>query len=439
MGGSLRAGSRAGHRMGACGWGGRHRFGENQGGDPVAMAPFAFLDLLNPIRWFRRNAAFHGIHPTERFRDLIERERSRTDRTGICFSLVVFKLKGRKRDTYHTLYHLATLLLSRVRTSDEIGWFDRTSLAVLLIGSGEAGAAKFGQKVTASLPEGVAVPTVSVYLYPNKREGEEQVQPRKDDVTEAGSVAAIPPIPITEYTALPEDAAMPSVFFRQLPLWKDILDVLLSLIALILLSPLFLLIGVYIKIADPGPVFFRQDRIGFRGKKFECWKFRTMKVNNDAAAHEEYLKSLIKGGDQAMIKLDAKKDPRIIPLGWILRQSGLDELPQLVNVLRGDMSLVGPRPCLPYEAKEYDQWHAERFDTAPGLTGLWQVSGKNRTTFKDMMRFDIRYSRRMSFWMEIQILFKTFPAIAQQIRDHRAKTRAAKETSPIPSQKRRTP
>ena len=386
-------------------------------------APFAFLDLLNPIRWFRRNAAFHGIHPTERFRDLVERERSRTDRTGICFSLVVFKLAARKRDTYHTLYHLAGLLTSRARTSDEVGWFDKTSLAVLLIGSGETGAAKFGQNVIASLPEGIAVPTVSVYVYPNKGQGEEQAAPRKEDVTESGTMAAIPPTPVTEKTALPEDAAMPSVFVRQLPLWKDILDVFLSLIALILLSPLFLLIAVYIKIADPGPVFFRQGRIGFRGKKFECWKFRTMKVNNDAAAHEEYLKSLIQGGDQAMVKLDAKKDPRIIPLGWILRQSGLDELPQLVNVLRGDMSLVGPRPCLPYEAKEYDQWHGERFDTAPGLTGLWQVSGKNRTTFKDMMRFDIRYSRSMSFWMEIQILFKTFPAIAQQIRDHRAKAR----------------
>jgi lipopolysaccharide/colanic/teichoic acid biosynthesis glycosyltransferase len=385
------------------------------------MAPFAFLDLLNPIRWFRRNTAFHAIHPMERFRDLIERERSRADRTGICFSLVVFRLKGRKRDTYSTLSHLVALLLSRVRTSDEVGWFDKTSLAVILIGSREAEAAKFGRNVIASLPEGVAVPTVVVYVYPNKEQGKEQAQPDKDDATEAGSVAAIPSIPTTEYTALPNDEAMPSVFFRQLPLWKDILDVIFALIALIVLSPLLLLIAVYIKIADPGPAFFRQNRIGFRGKKFECWKFRTMKVNNDAAAHEEYLKSLIKGGDQAMIKLDARKDPRIIPLGWLLRQSGLDELPQLINVLRGDMSLVGPRPCLPYEAKEYDQWHAERFDSMPGLTGLWQVSGKNRTTFKEMMRFDIRYSRRMSFWMELQILFKTFPAIVEQIRDHRAK------------------
>lgn len=387
------------------------------------MAPFAFPDLLNPYRWFRRNAAFHGIHPVERFRDLIERERSRADRTGVRFSLVVFQLKGRKRDTYHTLYHLATLLLSRARTSDEVGWFDKTSLAALLIGAGEDGAARFGQKVTTSLPEGVAVPTFSVYVYPNNGPGDMRSAPCKENGEEAGTAASTPPIPASaaESAALPDDPAMPSVFARQLPLWKDILDVLVALIGLILLSPLFLLIAVYIKFADPGPVFFRQNRVGFRGKKFECWKFRTMKVDNDAAAHREYLKSLIQGGDQAMIKLDARKDPRIIPLGWILRQSGLDELPQLVNVLRGDMSLVGPRPCLPYEAKEYDQWHGERFDTAPGLTGLWQVSGKNRTTFKDMMRFDIRYSRRMSFWMELQILFRTFPAIAQQIRDHRAK------------------
>ncbi|MBS1245171.1 MAG: Undecaprenyl-phosphate galactose phosphotransferase [Deltaproteobacteria bacterium] len=389
------------------------------------MAPFAFLEWLNPIRWFRRKAAFHGIHPTERFHLLIERERSRTDRTGIRFSLVVFKLAARKRDTYYTLYHLAGLLTSRARTSDEVGWFDKTSLAVLLIGAGESGAARFGQSVTASLPGGVAVPTISVYVYPTADPGEGQAPRRIEDGTEAGTAAATPPIPepAAESAALPEGSTLAPVFARQLPLWKDILDVILSLIALILLSPLFLLIAVYIKIADPGPVFFRQNRIGFRGKKFECWKFRTMKVNNDAAAHEEYLKSLIQGGDQAMVKLDARKDPRIIPFGWVLRQSGLDELPQLINVLRGDMSLVGPRPCLPYEAKEYDQWHAERFDTAPGLTGLWQVSGKNRTTFKDMMRFDIRYSRRMSFWMEIQILFKTFPAIAQQIRDHRARAR----------------
>src|SRR5512141_2533836 len=187
------------------------------------MAPFAFLDLLNPIHWFRRNAAFHKIHRMERFRDLIERERSRTDRTGVRFSLVVFKHEGRKRDTYQVLYHLATLLLSRVRTSDEVGWFDRTSLAVLMIGAGEAGATGFGRKVTTSLPDGVPVPTVSVYVYPNNGQGEDQVAPDKEGARESGTIAAIPPIPTTEYTAQ-NDAAIPAVFFRQLPLWKDILD-----------------------------------------------------------------------------------------------------------------------------------------------------------------------------------------------------------------------
>src|SRR5512143_1500947 len=166
------------------------------------MAPFAFLDLLNPIRWFRRNAAFHKIHPSERFRDLIERERSRTDRTGIRFSLVVFKHKGRKRDTYRSLSHLAGLLTSRARTSDEIGWFDKTSLGILLIGAGEADAAEFGRKVTTSLPEQVTFPTISVYVYPNNGQGKEQVQPDKDDATEPESIAAIPPVPTTKYTAI---------------------------------------------------------------------------------------------------------------------------------------------------------------------------------------------------------------------------------------------
>ena len=140
------------------------------------MAPFAFLDLINPIRWFRRNTAFHKIHPSIRFRDLIERERSRTDRTGIRFSLVVFKHKGRKRETYRSLSHLVGLLISRARTSDEIGWFDRTSLGIILIGAGEAGATEFGRKVTASLPDEVAVPTVSVFVYPKNGQGKERVQ-----------------------------------------------------------------------------------------------------------------------------------------------------------------------------------------------------------------------------------------------------------------------
>jgi lipopolysaccharide/colanic/teichoic acid biosynthesis glycosyltransferase len=297
--------------------------------------------------------------------------------------------------------------------------------------------------ILSSLPQDLTAPVFDVYVYPaSSQNGPEKTPGNPLGVDhEASTIPDVPP-PVAEPAKNSAEPAsggtgevLPPVFAHQLPLWKDVLDVFLAVVALILLSPLFLIVAAYIKIVSPGPVFFKQERVGFRGKKFTIWKFRTMKVDNDAKAHEEYLKSLIQGGDQAMVKLDAKKDPRIIPLGGVLRQTGLDELPQLINVFLGDMSLVGPRPCLPYEAREYDRWHAERFDTAPGLTGLWQVSGKNRTTFKDMIRFDIRYAKRMSLWMEIQILFRTFPAIFQQIRDHREKVRASEDRNTIRSGK----
>ncbi len=405
------------------------------------MKPRSFWEYLKPSGFLRGGASIGGVDSPERFRQIIERERARTDRTGVCFSLVVFRLAGRKRDTYHCLYHIMQILLSRVRASDAVGWSDKTSLGALLVGSGEDGARTFGGSVLASLPDGLPSPVVEVYVYPSSptagngplardpggTASPDSCSPDQDVSRAAAGAAAEGP-----------GEALPAVFVRQLPLWKDILDVSLAVVALILLSPLFLLIAIYIKAVSPGPIFFKQERIGFRGKKFLCWKFRTMKVNNDASGHEEYLKSLIKGGNTAMVKLDAKKDPRIIPLGWILRQTGLDELPQLINIVKGDMSLVGPRPCLPYEAKEYDRWHSERFDTIPGITGLWQVSGKNRTTFREMMRYDIRYARRMSLWLEILILFRTIPAIWQQILDHREKTRGRKEAKvaiTTPSQK----
>jgi len=402
------------------------------------MNSHSFWEYINPFRLLNGGPSIGGIDSPDRFRQIIERERARTDRTGVCFSLVVFRLAGRKRDTYHTLYHITQLLHARVRASDAVGWSDKASLGALLVGTGEPGARKFGDSVLALLPTGLASPVVEVYVYPfSSTTGNGPL------VEEAGGTAAPGSSPPDKDTAKSSGEAvseasgepLPAVFVRQLPLWKDVLDVIFGVVALILLSPLFLLIAIYIKVVSPGPVFFKQERVGFRGKKFLCWKFRTMKVDNDAKEHEEYLKSLIQGGDQAMVKLDAKKDPRIIPFGGILRQTGLDELPQLFNVVLGDMSLVGPRPCLPYEAKEYDRWHSERFDTIPGLTGLWQVSGKNRTTFREMMRYDIRYARRMSLRMELQILFVTIPAIIQQIRDHRKKMRAAKEPIPIPSEK----
>jgi len=197
---------------------------------------------------------------------------------------------------------------------------------------------------------------------------------------------------------------------RSLPIWKRCLDIFGSLFLLALSSTLFFALAVYIKLVSPGPVFFRQKRVGYRATTFTFLKFRTMCANSDPRSHQVHLKELI-NTDQPMEKLDSGRDSRIIPGGRIVRKSCLDELPQLLNVLKGDMSLVGPRPCLTYEAEEYLRWHSHRFDVLPGITGLWQVSGKNKLTFKQMVRMDISYCRNMSLWLDLKILLLTLPTI----------------------------
>src|SRR5947207_4546049 len=167
------------------------------------------------------------------------------------------------------------------------------------------------------------------------------------------------------------------------PVWKRTMDVVLSGAGLILLSPLLLVVAAIIKIVSPGPAFLKQERVGLHGEPFAFWKFRTMRVNADAGPHQNHLNELI-ATDTPMVKLDTRNDPRVFPFGRILRNTCLDELPQLINVLLGDMSLVGPRPCMAYEFQQYQDWQQRRFDAMPGITGLWQVSGKNKTTFTEM-------------------------------------------------------
>lgn len=202
------------------------------------------------------------------------------------------------------------------------------------------------------------------------------------------------------------------------PRWKRILDCALILMALPLVLPLMILIGLIIRRNSPGPILFQQQRIGYAGIPFMCLKFRTMHCGAETVSHQGHLQELI-NSNAPMTKLDAAGDSRIIPFGKILRSSGLDELPQLINVLRGEMSLVGPRPCVAYEAEKYESWQRERFNAAPGLTGLWQVSGKNRTTFTQMMKLDIEYTRRKSLWLDLKIIFMTVPALVVQMWDMR--------------------
>ena len=193
--------------------------------------------------------------------------------------------------------------------------------------------------------------------------------------------------------------------------WKRIIDIIGSLTGMVMMSPLFLFVFLLIKLLSPGPIFFKQERIGYSGKKFKFYKFRTMKPDIDTSLHEEYFAKLIESGANSECSGDPmckiEKDPRIIPFGNILRKSYLDEIPQLYNVLRGEMSLVGPRPPIPYEVERYSSWHYERFECLPGMTGIWQISGKNRLTFKEMVRLDIQYSRELSIWLDFKILMKT--------------------------------
>jgi exopolysaccharide production protein ExoY len=206
------------------------------------------------------------------------------------------------------------------------------------------------------------------------------------------------------------------------PFWKYPLDVTYILLSLPIWLPLMICVIVWIKIISPGPIFFRQERVGFRGRHFTIFKFRTMEVNVETQSHELYLQQLI-SADCPMTKLDASGDPRIIFGGRILRATGLDELPQLFNVLRTEMSLVGPRPCTPSEFQSYKTWQQERLSAVPGLTGYWQVNGKNKTTFTEMVEMDIHYARNLSVWLDLAILLKTFPAIIAQILESRIPTR----------------
>ena len=205
-----------------------------------------------------------------------------------------------------------------------------------------------------------------------------------------------------------------------LPRWKRVLDIAFILLVLPLLLLLAVLIAVIIRMVSEGPVLFQQERVGYLGRRFMCLKFRTMFSGSDTGIHQGHLNHLL-NSDTPMVKMDAKGDSRIIPFGLLLRSSGLDELPQLINVLRGEMSLVGPRPCLKYESDKFLSWQKERFNAVPGLTGLWQVSGKNRTTFVEMILLDIEYARSKSLWLDLKIILKTIPALMVQMWDTRKK------------------
>jgi lipopolysaccharide/colanic/teichoic acid biosynthesis glycosyltransferase len=362
-----------------------------------------------------------GLHSQRVFRAMIERERARVDRNAHSFSMVMFKV-GDLNAHRDQADRLVREIARRRRFTDEMGIFDDEQIGVLLPETSIVGARKFADDILKLLSSRM---TCSIHMYPDsgppgsRTEDPRQLTFLKELQGRAAPASGGLPVAHPQISSFsPLHASLAGSY----PGWKRGLDVLGAAIGLVVLSPLFLLIAVAIKLVSPGPVFYKQSRVGHLGNTFTCWKFRTMKLDSDPAPHRKHFNNLVQT-ETPMVKLDGLRDPRVIPFGAFLRLTGLDELPQLLNVLRGEMSLIGPRPCIEYESQSYSPWHMRRFDTRPGLTGLWQVSGKNRTTFNQMMRLDISYGRRHSLWVDVKILLKTIPAILSHAFFHSSRRR----------------
>jgi lipopolysaccharide/colanic/teichoic acid biosynthesis glycosyltransferase len=349
------------------------------------------------------------------FLHVLARERARAERSDHRFSLIVFET-GRGKEGSRTENNLLGELIPRMRATDEAGWLRQNRIGAILHNATTNNAWSFATNIQMSLlSDGIHL-HCKVYSYP---------PPRKNTTDSDGGTPEKPGAGANTGQQFNRDFSIEELaphYAKKMSITKRSLDIIGSLLGLIILSPLFIILWCVIKSVAPGPAIYRQTRIGLGGRPFTFLKFRTMAINADTTDHRKYLASLINGEEgqqccsQAMTKLD-DNNCNIICFGNLIRKTYLDELPQLINVLMGDMSLIGPRPPIPYEVEEYQLWHTGRFDTTPGMTGLWQVSGKNRLTFDQMVRLDIRYIRKQSFWLDLKILLMTPTTIALELKE----------------------
>jgi exopolysaccharide biosynthesis polyprenyl glycosylphosphotransferase len=345
----------------------------------------------------------------EVFRTVLVRERKRSDRSNQPFIVLLLSqdlTTGAGVGAASAWDGAIDALMSVKRETDVLGWFERGTTIGLVVPDINAApsiiARELETRVRTELGNRLHGPTVSgVTLQLHVHDAQKET---------ADDERLWPVEPLLE-KAVPRE---PRVRLQEG--FKRALDIAGSLALLTMLSPVFLLIAVLVKLKSPGPVFFRQKRIGEKAQPFTMLKFRSMHVNADNAIHQQYVSWFITASDQekksaaGVFKLT--NDPRITPIGNFLRKTSLDELPQLWNVFRGDMSLVGPRPPLEYEVQKYARWHCRRvLEAKPGITGLWQVTGRSRTTFDEMVRLDLRYARKVSIWTDIKILLATPRAV----------------------------
>ncbi|MFB3887068.1 MAG: sugar transferase [Thermodesulfobacteriota bacterium] len=326
-------------------------------------------------------------------------EKLRTDRSKAPLSIALFYFPQGKRSLSNPVRSFLTSVCKKTREIDIKGWIDQDVFALLLPDTDQKGVQSCMERITNGYGE--VTRSVVTGTYPNdlfhKILTEEKGQP---DL----------------FPLFPEESVEVSKFQRAL---KRGMDIVGCLVGILLFLPLMFLTAIAVKITSPGPIVFRQSRLGKKGTRFSFYKFRSMVMNGDDHIHRDYVANLIQGNlekvgqeDQGILLYKIKSDPRITRVGRIIRKFSIDELPQLFNVLRGEMSLVGPRPPVIYEVEKYEPWHLRRIlDVKPGMTGLWQVDGRSKTPFQEMVRLDLRYAQNWSIWLDLKILIKTVRAV----------------------------
>ena len=358
-----------------------------------------------------QDAFYEELFAQGPFLKLLQLEQLRAERSGRHFVLMLIESKNllAAGDNSDVIRELLQALRSATRATDVTGWYDDgVTIGTIFTEIGDIDGKSVTKallsKVTSVLAHSLSIEQInrihiSFHVFPEDWESEEHGRT-------SPSVLHIHP------------ASMDGLRRASLMV-KRAMDVVGSFLALLLLSPVLALIAAMIKLTSKGPILFKQERVGQYGQKFTFLKFRSMQCKNDTSIHEAFVKDLITrknnaapaSGEGAKV-YKIQHDPRVTSIGRILRRTSLDELPQFINVFRGDMSLVGPRPPIPYEVKCYDIWHKRRLlAVKPGITGLWQVSGRSRIGFDDMVRLDLKYARTWSIWLDIKILLKTPRAV----------------------------
>jgi len=341
---------------------------------------------------------------------MIAFERKRSERSRKAYALVLVAV-GDDLPTHkqeNLLEKIATVLTTLTRDTDLTGWYQPPSVVGVIftdISAHEKNAVIpiILARVTDTLHENLTEKqfsqiSISIQYYPEDWQLEWSRRPSNP--------------------ALYPDLASRDRSKRIALVIKRMMDIVGSAIALVSCAPLFLVIAMAIKLSSRGPVFFRQQRVGQHGRPFVILKFRSMYVNNDTSVHQKWFRNFytgkakwhLTGNGNGSYKLP--NDPRVTRVGGLLRRTSLDEVPQFMNVLKGEMSLVGPRPPIPYEVDAYQAWHRRRvLEAKPGITGLWQVSGRSRVRFDEMVRLDLRYACTWSIWLDLKILLKTPAAV----------------------------